>query len=136
VDTKSVPPIAQRHEGFVMSTQELKRPDKDTVVGPERTLKELALSLASGCAAPFRKIERAIHVALPQFSAEESIVLHNLAQGSSIKEISRQLRLSRMNLYRLMGDLRKKTGTADDVALSVWVLRNMNGLGESRSSVR
>ena len=119
-----------------MSTQELRKSEKGTVGGSEQTLKQLALRLADVCAAPFRKIEHAIHVPLPQFSAEESIVLHNLAHGSSIKEISRQLRLSRMNLYRLMGDLRRKTGTADDVALSVWVLRNMNGLGESRSSVR
>jgi DNA-binding CsgD family transcriptional regulator len=120
-----------------MSTQELRKCEKGTVGGSKQTLKQLALRLADGCVAPFRKIEHAIHVPLPQFSAEESIVLHNLAQGSSIKEISRQLRLSRMNLYRLMGDLRTKTGTADDVALSVWVLRNMNGLGgESRSGVR
>lgn len=122
---------------LVMSTHELRKSEKSTVGGSEQTLKQLALRLADVCAAPFRKIEHAIHVPLPQFSAEESIVLHNLAQGSSIKEISRQLRLSRMNLYRLMGDLRRKTGTADDVALSVWVLRNMNGLGgESRSGVR
>jgi DNA-binding NarL/FixJ family response regulator len=107
------------------------------VDGPERTLKQFALSLASGGSAPCRNFEGAIHAPLPQFSAEESIVLQNLAQGSSIKEISRQLRLSRTNLYRLMGDLRRKTGTADDVALSVWVLRNMNSPdGESRSSIR
>jgi hypothetical protein len=31
-------------------------------------------------------------------------------------------------LYRLLGDLRRKTGVVDDTALAVWVLRNMGSL--------
>jgi DNA-binding CsgD family transcriptional regulator len=121
-----------------MSTREpAKSEEESRVGGPERSLKQLALRLASGCAAPFKKIERGVHLSVPHFSAEESILLDNLAGGFSISQISRQLRLSRMNLYRLLGDLRRKTGTADDVALSVWVLRNMRGQGgDCRSSIR
>jgi hypothetical protein len=121
-----------------MSTREpTKSEEESRVGGPERTLKQMALRLASGCAAPFKKIERAVCVPVLQFSAEESILLRNLAGGSSIKQISGQLRLSRGNLYRLLGDLRRKTGTADDLALSVWVLRNMRGQGgDCRSASR
>jgi DNA-binding CsgD family transcriptional regulator len=121
-----------------MSTREPAKSEEESRVGaPERSLKQLALRLASECAAPFKKIEHAVHLPVPHFSAEESILLDNLGAGSSISQISRQLRLSRMNLYRLLGDLRRKTGTADDVALSVWVLRNMRGQGgDCRSSIR
>jgi DNA-binding NarL/FixJ family response regulator len=61
----------------------------------------------------------------PRFTAEESILLQNLATGNTIKEMAGQLRLPRESLYRLLGDLRRKTGAADDTALAVWVLRNM-----------
>jgi DNA-binding CsgD family transcriptional regulator len=95
-----------------MSTREPAKSEEESRVGaPERSLKQLALRLASECAAPFKKIERAVHLPVPHFSAEESILLDNLGAGSSISQISRQLRLSRMNLYRLLGDLRRKTGS-------------------------
>ena len=61
----------------------------------------------------------------PRFTAEETILLRSLATGNSVKEIAGQLRLPRESLYRLLGDLRRKTGVADDTALAVWVLRNM-----------
>jgi DNA-binding CsgD family transcriptional regulator len=51
-----------------------------------------------------------------------------LATGNTVKEMAGQLRLPRESLFRLMGDLRRKTGVADDTALAVWVLRNMGRL--------
>jgi DNA-binding NarL/FixJ family response regulator len=60
-----------------------------------------------------------------RFTAEESILLRSLASGNTVKEMAGQLRLPRESLFRLLGDLRRKTGVADDTALAVWVLRNM-----------
>jgi DNA-binding CsgD family transcriptional regulator len=60
----------------------------------------------------------------PRFTAEETILLLSLASGNTIKETADQLRLPRESLYRLLGDLRNKTGVRDDAALSTWVLRN------------
>jgi len=62
----------------------------------------------------------------PRFTAEESILLRSLATGNTLKEMAGQLRLPRESLFRLLGDLRRKTGVADDTALAVWVLRNMS----------
>jgi DNA-binding CsgD family transcriptional regulator len=61
----------------------------------------------------------------PRFTTEESILLRSLATGNTVKEMAGQLRLPRESLFRLLGDLRRKTGAADDTALAVWVLRNM-----------
>jgi DNA-binding NarL/FixJ family response regulator len=61
----------------------------------------------------------------PRFTTEESILLRSLATGNTVKEMAGQLRLPRESLFRLLGDLRRKTGVADDTALAVWVLRNM-----------
>jgi DNA-binding CsgD family transcriptional regulator len=61
----------------------------------------------------------------PRFTAEESILLRSLATGNTMKEMAGQLRLPRESLFRLLGDLRRKTGVPDDTALAVWVLRNM-----------
>jgi DNA-binding NarL/FixJ family response regulator len=63
-----------------------------------------------------------------RFTAEESILLRSLATGNTVKEMAGQLRLPRDSLFRLMGDLRRKTGVSDDTALAVWVLRNMGSL--------
>ena len=60
-----------------------------------------------------------------RFTAEESILLRSLATGNTVKEMAGQLRLPRESLFRLLGDLRRKIGVADDTALAVWVLRNM-----------
>jgi DNA-binding NarL/FixJ family response regulator len=104
--------------------------------GMEERLKPAAVGLAIGGPAPVQS-RPAERPATPKFSEEERILLQNLAGGSSIKEISGQLRLSKGNLYRLLGDLRRKTGTADDVALSVWILRNLGGRGgDCRSASR
>jgi hypothetical protein len=48
-----------------------------------------------------------------------------------------QMRLPRESLYRLIGDLRRKTGATSDTALAVWVLRNMgSGTSERRGGSR
>lgn len=73
----------------------------------------------------------------PHFTAEETILLRGLASGASSKEMAAQMRLPRESLYRLIGDLRRKTGAASDTALAVWVLRNMGTAGsERRGGVR
>jgi DNA-binding CsgD family transcriptional regulator len=73
----------------------------------------------------------------PRFTAEETILLRGLASGASSKEMAAQMRLPRESLYRLMGDLRRKTGATSDTALAVWVLRNMSSsAGERRGGAR
>ena len=68
----------------------------------------------------------------PRFTAEETILLRGLASGASSKEMAAQMRLPRESLYRLIGDLRRKTGATSDTALAVWVLRNMGVGGSER----
>ena len=73
----------------------------------------------------------------PRFTAEETILLRGLASGSSSKEMAAQMRLPRESLYRLISDLRRKTGATSDTALAVWVLRNMSSsAGERRGGAR
>jgi DNA-binding CsgD family transcriptional regulator len=73
----------------------------------------------------------------PRFTAEETILLRGLGSGASSKEMAAQMRLPRETLYRLIGDLRRKTGASTDTALAVWVLRNMStGAGERRGGGR
>jgi DNA-binding CsgD family transcriptional regulator len=73
----------------------------------------------------------------PRFTTEETILLRGLASGATSKEMAAQMRLPRESLYRLIGDLRRKTGASTDAALSVWVLRNMSsGAGERRDGSR
>jgi len=69
---------------------------------------------------------------IPRFTAEETILLRGLASGASSREMAAQMRLPRESLYRLIGDLRRKTGAASDTALAVWVLRNMGTAGGER----
>lgn len=68
----------------------------------------------------------------PRFTSEETILLRGLASGATSKEMAAQMRLPRESLYRLIGDLRRKTGTTSDTALAVWVLRNMRSGGSER----
>jgi DNA-binding CsgD family transcriptional regulator len=68
-----------------------------------------------------------------RFTTEESILLRSLATGNTVKEMAGQLRLPRESLFRLLGDLRRKTGAVDDTALAVWVLRNMRTVDRRRS---
>ncbi|HEY1925226.1 MAG TPA: hypothetical protein VGG58_08230 [Candidatus Acidoferrum sp.] len=82
---------------------------------------------------PARGMELKAATAAPRFTAEETILLRGLASGSTAKEMAMQMRLQRESLYRLMGDLRPKTGASSDTALAVWVLRNMGSGGADRS---
>lgn len=68
----------------------------------------------------------------PRFTAEETILLRGLASGSTAKEMAGQMRIPRESMYRLMSDLRRKTGASTDTALAVWVLRNMGTGGRDR----
>lgn len=73
--------------------------------------------------------------ATPQFTAEETILLRGLAKGNTIKEVARLLRLPREALFRVLSDLRNKTGMLNDTALAVWALRNVGSL-DRRSAER
>jgi DNA-binding CsgD family transcriptional regulator len=75
--------------------------------------------------------------ASPRFTAEETSLLRGFASGATSKEMAAQMRLPRESLYRLIGDLRRKTGATSDTALAVWVLRNMSSTaGERRGGAR
>jgi DNA-binding CsgD family transcriptional regulator len=58
----------------------------------------------------------------PRFTAEETILLRGLASGASSKDMAAQLRLPRESLYRLLGDLRRKTGASTDAALALTLI--------------
>jgi DNA-binding NarL/FixJ family response regulator len=70
-----------------------------------------------------------------RFTIEEAVLLRGLATGSSITDIAGRLRLPRAWLFRVLRDLRTKTGAPNDVALAVWALRNMESL-DRRSDAR
>lgn len=61
----------------------------------------------------------------PGFTGEEKILLRGLATGRSAKQVGRDLKLPKLTMYQLLGDLQRKTGAADDVALAVWAVRHM-----------
>jgi DNA-binding CsgD family transcriptional regulator len=92
---------------------------------------------STNTASPFAAVAAKGSPAPPRFTAEETILLRGLASGASSKEMAAQMRLPRESLYRLIGDLRRKTGATSDTALAVWVLRNMSSAaGERRSGGR
>src|ERR1700722_4702581 len=96
-----------------------------TAKGTTNTSSPVASAAAKGTPTP------------PRFTAEETILLRGLASGATSKEMAAQMRLPRESLYRLIGDLRRKTGAASDTALAVWVLRNMaGGTSERRDGSR
>ena len=91
----------------------------------------------TGSASPIAAVAAKGAPTSPRFTAEETILLRGLASGASSKEMAAQMRLPRESLYRLIGDLRRKTGASSDTALAVWVLRNMSsGAGERRGGIR
>src|ERR1700742_271636 len=94
-------------------------------------------STAIAPASPITAIAAKGTPAPPRFTAEETILLRGLASGASSKEMAVQMRLPRETLYRLIGDLKRKTGASSDTALAVWVLRNMSSsAGERRGGGR
>jgi DNA-binding CsgD family transcriptional regulator len=86
-------------------------------------------------ASPVAAIAAKAAAPVPRFTSEETILLRGLASGASSKEMAAQMRLPRESLYRLIGDLRRKTGATSDTALAVWVLRNMSA-SERRGGAR
>jgi len=87
---------------------------------------------AQPAASPVTAAAAKAGLAAPRFTAEETILLRGLSSGASSKEMALQMRLPRESLYRLIGDLRRKTGATSDAALAVWVLRNMAQGGSER----
>ena len=103
-----------------------------------RAMKSVSVGNPHWAGSSSGKLERATSAETglaPRFTSEESILLRSLATGNTVKEMAGQLRLPRESLFRLLGDLRRKTGAADDTALAVWVLRNMR-TGDRRAGDR
>jgi len=61
----------------------------------------------------------------PTFTSEEAIILRGLVAGKTDKEIRNNLRLPANSFHRLMRDLREKTGTDNNLSLTVWAQRRM-----------
>ena len=77
------------------------------------------------CIQHLKYMQKSSHDALPHlrtamFTTEETILLRCLATNSSLEDIARQLRLCRGLLLRQLGELRRKAGVGDDVALAAW----------------
>ncbi|GAC1673940.1 MAG: hypothetical protein NVS9B4_28230 [Candidatus Acidiferrum sp.] len=70
----------------------------------------------------------------PCFTGEETIVLRALAAGDNCRQIGRDLRMPNGALFRILSDLRQKTGAIDDVALAVWSLRHSKSSERRRSA--
>jgi DNA-binding CsgD family transcriptional regulator len=115
-------------------------PNPHTVLKSANAARLVAAAIskgAAGAASPVAAMAAKGAPSSPRFTAEETILLRGLATGSSSKEMAAQMRLPRESLYRLMGDLRRKTGAISDTALAVWVLRNMSSsAGERRGGAR
>jgi DNA-binding NarL/FixJ family response regulator len=61
----------------------------------------------------------------PAFTMEERIVMRALVAGKTDKEIRNDLRLPANSFHRLMRDLREKTGTDNNLSLTIWAQRRM-----------
>jgi DNA-binding NarL/FixJ family response regulator len=61
----------------------------------------------------------------PTFTGEEAIILRGLVAGKTDKEIRNNLRLPANSFHRLMRDLREKTGTDNNLSLTIWAQRRM-----------
>jgi DNA-binding NarL/FixJ family response regulator len=61
----------------------------------------------------------------PTFTTEEAIIMRALVAGKTDKEIRNNLRLPANSFYRVMRDLREKTGTDNNLSLSIWAQRRM-----------
>ena len=61
----------------------------------------------------------------PTFTSEETIVMRALVAGKTDKQICNNLRLTTNLFHRLMRDLREKTGTDNNLSLTIWAQRRM-----------
>jgi DNA-binding CsgD family transcriptional regulator len=59
----------------------------------------------------------------PRLTVEESAVVRAFASGKTDKQICSELRIPLQAFYRLLRDLKEKTGASDRVGLLVWSLR-------------
>jgi len=59
----------------------------------------------------------------PRLNVEESAVVRAFAAGKTDKQICSELRIPLQSFYRLLRDLKEKTGASDRVGLLVWSLR-------------
>lgn len=83
---------------------------------------------ARGSGAPTR-------LQLPVFTQEESIVLRALVAGKNKKRICAHMRMDAGDFYRVLRDLRTKTGARDVSGLVIWALQNAN-TGDRRGEDR
>lgn len=130
----STPPTVISH----VNAAPLPAANPATVMKPisaSRALAAAASKNSATVASPVAAVAAKGAPSSPRFTAEETILLRGLASGASSKEMATQMRLPRESLYRLIGDLRRKTGATSDTALAVWVLRNMSAT-ERRGGAR
>lgn len=73
---------------------------------------------------------------VPCLTMEEKIVLRAIAGGKDAKEVRTELHISSDTMFRILYELRKKTGAADYVGLGVWAVRQMKNNNDQRSARR
>ena len=116
--------------GAEMSPTEYSLANSTAVMKPAAGTRPV--SAATNTSSPIAAVAAKGAPVAPRFTSEETILLRGLASGATSKEMAAQMRLPRESLYRLIGDLRRKTGASSDAALAVWVLRNMGSGGSER----
>ena len=84
---------------------------------------------------PFFTERRNSSVTNIQLTEEESILMRALIAGHSQKQICRDLRMNSGMFYRLLRDLREKSGASDKIGLMVWGLRQAKN-GDQRAEER
>lgn len=70
-----------------------------------------------------------------ELTQEESILVRALIAGHNQKQICKDLRMDSGMFYRLLRELREKTGAADKIGLVVWGLRRAKN-GDQRTEER
>ena len=63
----------------------------------------------------------------PTFTGEESNILWALACGRTERQVCNDFRMEPTTFLRLMNDMRKKVGSADNVTLIAWAKHRING---------
>jgi DNA-binding CsgD family transcriptional regulator len=66
----------------------------------------------------------------PTLTSEEAIILWALAAGQSDRQVCDDLRMDPTTFLRMMGDMREKIGTADNVSLIEWANRHIKGIDQ------
>jgi DNA-binding NarL/FixJ family response regulator len=63
----------------------------------------------------------------PALTGEEAIVLRALAGGRTDRQVRKELHMSAGAFFRMMRDMREKTGTVDNISLIVWAKQQIKG---------